>query len=92
MSGYGFTMYCENIRNPNSLHASGLATGQSRYRMTCRTCGRQRELPLPGEVVPQVRYCLVEWPETKCMFCCSCCKCRIRAIIYGQLLALEVLE
>ena len=41
----------------------------------CMTCTRIDGLPLPGDSALHVRFCLAEWPNRLCMYCCTCTIC-----------------
>ena len=50
--------------------------------LVCSRCIRIQGLPLPGDPAPMVRFCLAEWPDRLCMFCCSCSECEDRCILH----------
>ena len=50
--------------------------------LVCSRCIRIQAVPLPGDTTPKVRFCLAEWPDRLCMFCCSCSICVDRCILH----------
>ena len=43
--------------------------------MQCDLCLRIQAVPPPRDSADIVRFCLAEWPQRRCMYCCSCMKC-----------------
>ena len=52
-----------------------MAAVQYEHPRVCSICFGIQGLPLPGDPVRTVRFCPTEWPQHRCMHCCSCDHC-----------------